>query len=70
MLPAKGIDYLELTERTHHLQVRADRRIGYDALFGDTTDDGTGDEGQIPGQLSIDDVTNVEDITDGNGASA
>jgi putative transposase len=32
---ATGIDYLELTARTHHQQVRADRRIGYDALFGD-----------------------------------
>ena len=60
-----GIDYLDLTERTHHLQVRADRRIGYDALFSDTAD-----EDQIPGQLSIDDVTNVEDVNHRNGTSA
>ena len=65
VVPATGIDYLELTERTHHLQVRADRRIGYDALFGDGQD-GSGDEGQTPGRLSIDDV---EDI-DRNGAMA
>lgn len=62
-----GIDYLDLTERTHHQQVRADRRIGYDALFGDTASDGDGDEGQIPGQLSI---TDIEDITGQSGASA
>ncbi len=60
-----GIDYLDLTERTHHQQLRADRRIGYDALFGDTAE-----QGQIPGQLSIDDVTNVKDLTHRNGTSA
>ncbi len=51
---ATGIDYLELTARTHHEQVRADRRIGYDALFG---------EASAPEQLPITDI-------DGNGASA
>jgi putative transposase len=45
-----GIDYLALTAHTHHEQVRADRRIGYDALFG-------GGDPQIPGQFSIDDIT-------------
>jgi putative transposase len=65
-VPATGIDYLTLTARTHHEQVRHDRRIGYDALFGDNQD-GNGDESQIPGQLSIDDV---EDITDRNGTTA
>jgi hypothetical protein len=64
-VPATGIDYLELTERTHHLQVRADRRIGYDALFGDNHD-GNGDENQIPEQLSIDDVDDI----DRNGTTA
>ena len=71
--PATGIDYLALTARTHQEQVRADRRIGYDALFSGRAGDGDagiGDGGQIPGQLSIDDVTNVEDSTDRNGASA
>jgi putative transposase len=63
--PATGIDYLTLTAQTHHEQVRADRRIGYDALFGDTA--GNGDEAQIPGQLSIDDVA---DLTNRNGTSA
>ncbi|WP_006247331.1 DDE-type integrase/transposase/recombinase [Mycolicibacterium tusciae] len=60
--PATGIDYLTLTAATHHEQVRADRRIGYDALFGDTT--GNGDQTQIPDQL------NIDDITDRNGTSA
>lgn len=62
---ATGIDYLELTAQTHHEQVRADRRIGYDALFGDTA--GDGDQGQVPGQLSID---GVADLIDRNGTSA
>jgi putative transposase len=62
---ATGIDYLALTAQAHHEQVRADRRIGYDALFGDTASDG--DQGQIPGQLSIDDVA---DLIDRNGTPA
>jgi transposase InsO family protein len=63
--PATGIDYLALTARTHHEQVRADRRIGYDALFGETA--GNGDDGQVSDQLSIDDI---DDATGLNGASA
>jgi putative transposase len=62
---ATGIDYLALTAQAHHEQVRADRRIGYDALFGDTASDG--DQGQIPGQRSIDDVA---DLIDRNGTPA
>ncbi|BBY56940.1 hypothetical protein MSAR_00760 [Mycolicibacterium sarraceniae] len=30
---ATGIDYLALTAQTHHEQIRADHRIGYNALF-------------------------------------
>jgi putative transposase len=64
-LAATGIDYLELTAHTHHEQVSADRRIGYDALFGAKI---VGDDrGQITGQLSIDDV---EETTDWNGTPA
>ncbi len=59
--PATGIDYLALTAATHHEQIRADHRIGYTALFARTTE---GADGQIPGQLSID------DIDDHNGVSA
>jgi putative transposase len=59
---ATGIDYLELTAHTHHEQIRTDRRIGYDALFGAKIIGD--DQGQIPGQLSID---GIEGITDRNG---
>nr|WP_239657387.1 hypothetical protein [Mycobacterium riyadhense] len=43
-----GIDYLELTATAHHEQLRHDERIGYHALYGDND--------QIPGQLSLDDI--------------
>jgi putative transposase len=52
-----------LTAHTHHEQVRADRRIGYDSLFSGRVDD-DGDGAEIPGQLSI------TDIIDRNGTSA
>ncbi|HTX93867.1 MAG TPA: DDE-type integrase/transposase/recombinase [Mycobacterium sp.] len=51
--PATGIDYLTLTAAAHHEQLQRDERIGYHALYG--ADD------QIPGQLSIDDVTDIDD---------
>ena len=57
---ATGIDYLALTAAAHHEQIRADGRIGYDALFATPTAE-TGD-GQIPGQLSIDDIDDIDDI--------
>ena len=47
-----GIDYLALTAAAHHQQLRGDERIGYHALYGDN--------GQIPGQLSIDDVVGLD----------
>ena len=55
-----GIDYLALTAATHHEQIRADRRIGYDALF--TTPAEAGD-GQVPGQLSIDDLDGDNEVS-------
>jgi putative transposase len=54
---ATGIDYLELTAHTHHEQVSADRRIGYDALFSGRVDDDADDGAEISGQLSIADIT-------------
>jgi transposase InsO family protein len=51
--PATGIDYLALTATAHHEQLQRDERIGYDALYG------AGD--QIPGQLSLDDVADIDD---------
>ncbi|MGO8937480.1 MAG: transposase, partial [Mycobacterium sp.] len=47
-----GIDYLTLTAAAHHEQLRGDERIGYHALYGD--------DGQIPGQLSLDDVDDLD----------
>jgi putative transposase len=74
---ATGIDYLELTAQTHHEQIRRDHRIGYDALFADTipadtipadtipavadTVAVTAADGEIPGQLSIDDIASAAD---------
>ena len=51
---ATGIDYLALTAAAHHEQLRDDERIGYHALYGDN--------GQIPGQLSIDDLQPGVDV--------
>lgn len=61
--PPTGIDYLQLTAAIHHEQIRADRRIGYDALFGAQA----GHEGQTPGQLSMADL---ESAAGQNEASA
>ncbi|MDI9941575.1 DDE-type integrase/transposase/recombinase [Rhodococcus sp. IEGM 1351] len=72
-----GIDYLALTAHLHHEQVRSDRRIGYHALYGPTDNDNDNDNddgggGQIPGQLSIDDLTDslADGSTDHHGRPA
>jgi hypothetical protein len=56
--PATGIDYLTLTADTHHQQISRDQQIGFDALYGTPAapPETAGDDGQIPGQLSIDDI--------------
>jgi putative transposase len=41
-----------LTAAAHHEHIRRDERIGYHALYGH--------DGEIPGQLSIDDVAGVD----------
>jgi putative transposase len=46
--PPTGIDYLALTAATHHELLRGEERIGYHALYGD--------QAQILGQLSLDDL--------------
>ena len=53
--PATGIDYLALTAAAHHEQLRRDERIGYHALYGD--------DGQIPGQLSLDDLDGKGEVS-------
>jgi hypothetical protein len=59
--PATGIDYLSLTAAAHHEQIRRDERIGYHALYS------TFDDGQNPGQLSIDDVVGLHAHGDTEG---
>ncbi|MFD9669253.1 DDE-type integrase/transposase/recombinase [Rhodococcus sp. NPDC059968] len=64
--PVTGIDYLTLTADTHHEQVSRERRIGFDALYGNRhtepgSEPSTVADGQIPGQLSIDDINNEGD---------
>jgi transposase InsO family protein len=49
-VPATGIAYLQLVADAHHQQVADDDRIGFHALYSSAPD-------QIPGQLSIDDLT-------------
>ncbi|MGH3623380.1 MAG: hypothetical protein ACRDQ5_16550 [Sciscionella sp.] len=51
--PATGIAYLQLVADAHHQQVAADERIGFHALYSQLS-------GQIPGQLSLDDLTNEQ----------
>ena len=46
------MNYLSLTAAAHHQQIRHDERIGYHALYGH--------RGEIPGQLSIDDVVGLD----------
>lgn len=45
---ATGIDYLTLTADAHHDQLRREERIGFNAIYSD---------GQILGQLALDDLT-------------
>ena len=45
---------MALTAAAHHEQLRRDERIGYHALYGD--------DGEIPGQLSIDDLQPSVDV--------
>jgi putative transposase len=56
-IPTTGIAYLQLVADTHHQQVAEDERIGFHALYSSAPD-------QIPGQLSIDDLTD-DDLTVG-----
>jgi putative transposase len=50
-----GIAYLQLVADAHQQQVAADERIGYQALYSDGSS-----EGQIAGQLSLDDTLTDE----------
>jgi len=48
--PATGIAYLQLVADAHHQQVADDERIGFQALYSQLPE-------QIPGQLSLDDLS-------------
>jgi len=50
-----------LTAAAHHEQIRRDERIGYHALYS------IFDDGQIPGELSIDDVVGLDAQGDREG---
>jgi hypothetical protein len=62
--PRTGIDYLALTAAAHHERLRGDERIGYHALYGSS------DDGEIPGQLSIDDLQPSVDVDHEGGVSS
>ena len=53
-VPATGIDYLAMVADTHHRRVAADETINFDALYPQP--DTLRPDGQLPGQLSIDDI--------------
>jgi hypothetical protein len=58
--PATGIDYLAMVADTHHQRVAADETINFDALYPHQPDRHRNDrhrpDGELPGQLSIDDI--------------
>ena len=54
-VPSTGIAYLQLVADIHHSQVAHDELIGFHALYSNPPDCAT--TPQIPGQLSIDDLT-------------
>jgi transposase InsO family protein len=57
-VPGTGIDYLAMVADTHHHRLAADETINFDALY--PRPDQQGPDGQLPGQLSIDDIPNSE----------
>ena len=59
--PATEIDYLTLTADAHHDQLRREERIGFNAIYSD---------GQIPSQLSIDELIPSGDIDHDGEVSA
>ena len=65
-VPNTGIAYLQLVADTHQQQIAAEERIGFHALYSHTRPapptPRPADDGQLPGQLSIDDAL----ASDGN----
>ena len=56
--PPTGIDYLAMVADTHHQRVAADETINFDALY--PPPEGHRPDGQLPRQLSIDDIPSSE----------
>jgi len=56
--PPTGIDYLAMVADTHHHRVAADETINFDALYPQP--DRHRPDGELPGQLSIDDILSSE----------
>ena len=57
--PPTGIDYLAMVADTHHHRVAADESINFDALYPPPDrhlTDRHRPDGELPGQLSIDDI--------------
>jgi len=69
--PGTGIAYLQLVADIHHQQVSADDLIGFDALYSTPTQQTARQlPEQLPGQLSIDEVTGGEGATSEPGCEA
>lgn len=61
--PTTGIAYLQLVADAHQQQVIDDDRIGFHALYSTPTEQHPGQSpGEIPGQLSIDDLANDQAV--------
>jgi putative transposase len=56
--PATGIAYLQLVADAHQQQIAAEERIGFHALYCTATSD----REQLPGQLSITDTLDHDDV--------
>jgi transposase InsO family protein len=73
-VPNTGIAYLQLVADAHEQQLAAEERIGFHALYSTPPTPPPLDDGQLPGQLSIDDaLTSTGDSdsdSDGDGAEA
>jgi hypothetical protein len=59
-VPGTGIDYLAMIADTHQQRLAADETINFDALYPRP-------DGQLPGQLSIEDIPSNETHLDGRG---
>ncbi|MBA2323019.1 MAG: hypothetical protein H0V92_03010, partial [Pseudonocardiales bacterium] len=66
--PATGIAYLQLVAKTHHQQALEDELIGFHALYS-TQPPPPPDDGQLPGQLSIDDALTTTGEGNATGAA-